>query len=114
MRILGPLLALTYLVIIATLTLIGTLPFIVISVISVTSMITLILYFRDKQAAINHGRRTSEFTLQVLALAGGWPGAVYAQQWFRHKSSKSRFQFFFWLCVFINILLLFWLIKTTD
>ena len=36
--------------------------------------------------------RTRESRLHLLSLAGGWPGAWYAQQWLRHKSSKRAFR----------------------
>ena len=44
-----------------------------------------------------------------MALAGGWPGALLAQQWLRHKSSKTRFQQEFWLMVLINVAAVLWL-----
>ena len=55
--------------------------------------------------------RTPEKTLQMLALAGGWPGAVLAQQWLRHKSSKTRFQLQFWCMALLNAVLIFWLLS---
>lgn len=44
-----------------------------------------------------------------MALAGGWPGALLAQQWLRHKSSKTSFQLQFWLMVLINVVAVLWL-----
>ena len=38
------------------------------------SIITFSAYARDKSAARNDGWRTSENTLHILALIGGWPG----------------------------------------
>lgn len=60
------------------------------------------MYGLDKLAAIRDAKRTPENTLQLFALLGGWPGALLAQQIFRHKSSKRSFQVTFWLMVAIN------------
>jgi uncharacterized membrane protein YsdA (DUF1294 family) len=67
------------------------------------SAITFGFYAWDKQAAIDGAWRTRESTLQALALLGGWPGAVFAQQLLRHKSRKTSFQLVFWLVVIVNI-----------
>ena len=56
-------------------------------------------YALDKSAARAGARRTPERTLLLLGLAGGWPGAVLAQQWLRHKTRKQPFQSLFWLTV---------------
>lgn len=70
---------------------------------------TFMAYWRDKSAA-RHGRwRTPESTLQLLALLGGWPGAVLAQQWLRHKSSKASFQATFWLMAALHVAAVLWL-----
>ncbi|GAA4170745.1 cold shock and DUF1294 domain-containing protein [Gryllotalpicola koreensis] len=61
------------------------------------------VYAWDKQAAIDGAWRTRESTLQALALLGGWPGAVFAQQLLRHKSRKTSFQLVFWLLVIVNV-----------
>ncbi|WP_162940186.1 DUF1294 domain-containing protein [Gryllotalpicola protaetiae] len=61
------------------------------------------VYAWDKQAAIDGAWRTRESTLQALALLGGWPGAVFAQQLLRHKNRKVSFQLVFWLLVIINV-----------
>jgi uncharacterized membrane protein YsdA (DUF1294 family) len=39
----------------------------------------------------------------LLALAGGWPGALLAQQLLRHKTSKPGFIAMFWFTVLINV-----------
>lgn len=67
------------------------------------------VYARDKAAARGGRRRTSERTLLVLSLLGGWPGAVLAQQWLRHKTRKQPFQNLFWLSVALHVGLFAWL-----
>ncbi len=72
------------------------------------SALTFVLYGLDKWAAKRGAQRTPESTLQGLALAGGWPGALLAQQVFRHKSRKPSFQFTFWVVVVMNCIALWW------
>jgi uncharacterized membrane protein YsdA (DUF1294 family)/cold shock CspA family protein len=66
------------------------------------SVIAFCMYWPDKWAAEHDARRTPESTLQLLALACGWPGAWVAQQLFRHKTRKASFQTVFWFCVGLN------------
>jgi len=66
------------------------------------SAVTFIVYAVDKWAAMRHQWRIPENTLHLLALAGGWPGALIAQQTIRHKSSKPSFQAVFWVTVALN------------
>ncbi|CAM3719244.1 MULTISPECIES: DUF1294 domain-containing protein [Halomonas] len=70
---------------------------------AVVSVITYITYVVDKKAAIKNRRRVSEKSLHLLALAGGWPGALLAQQRWRHKTQKTSFRVFFWLTVIANL-----------
>ncbi|MFD4836582.1 DUF1294 domain-containing protein [Achromobacter sp. NPDC058515] len=60
-------------------------------------------YAIDKAAARADRRRISEKTLHLLSLAGGWPGALIAQQWLRHKTVKVEFRLVFWATVALNI-----------
>jgi len=76
--------------------------------IAVLSVITFFTYALDKQAAQKGNWRTKESTLHLLALIGGWPGAMYAQQKLRHKSVKTEFRETFWVTVVVNISVLSW------
>ncbi len=70
---------------------------------------TYFMYWRDKRAAEQGAWRTSEKTLHLLALAGGWPGALLAQQVLRHKSAKRSFRTVFWATVALHAAALGWL-----
>jgi uncharacterized membrane protein YsdA (DUF1294 family)/cold shock CspA family protein len=67
------------------------------------SALTFVVYAADKAAAEAQSWRTPESTLHVLALAGGWPGALVAQQFMRHKSTKQGFREAFWSTVMLNV-----------
>ena len=73
---------------------------------SLLSTITFIVYGFDKLVARRGGKRVRERTLHLLALCGGWPGALAGQWVFRHKRRNRTFQVDFWLTVLFNILLL--------
>ncbi len=66
------------------------------------SVVCLFAYAFDKSAARAGARRTSEKRLLLLGLAGGWPGALVAQQLLRHKSGKASFRSAFPGTVFLN------------
>lgn len=67
------------------------------------SILCLVVYAADKSAARSGGWRTQESTLLLLGLLGGWPGAILAQQFLRHKSSKASFRSAFWGTVVLNV-----------
>lgn len=77
------------------------------------SLAAVILYGVDKSAARRGERRIRESTLQLVALAGGWPGALLARRWFRHKTRKQPFGMILWGCAALNIGLVAWLV-TAD
>jgi uncharacterized membrane protein YsdA (DUF1294 family) len=89
----------------------GQLPALVFWLYWVASAMAFIVYKRDKSAAMRHQRRTPEKTLHLLALLGGWPGAILAQRLFRHKSKKLSFQITFWATIMLNCLALAWLLS---
>ena len=67
------------------------------------SLVCGLLYTHDKAAAQKNEWRTSEGTLLMLGLVGGWPGALVVQQMLRHKTSKVSFRVAFWLTVLVNV-----------
>jgi len=75
----------------------------------VISLFTFVLYAVDKSAAQNGSWRTQESTLHLFSLAGGWPGAMIAQQTLRHKSKKQDFRAVFWGTVVLNVGAFIWL-----
>ena len=66
------------------------------------SAVTFGAYRRDKNSALHGGRRVPENALHLLEVFGGWPGALVAQQWFRHKTRKLSFQIIFWAIVGVH------------
>lgn len=74
------------------------------------SALAYLAYGSDKAAAIQGRRRTPERHLHLLALLGGWPGALIAQQRFRHKTAKASFQTLFWLSMVVNLGATAWLL----
>jgi len=73
------------------------------------SLITFVVYAKDKSAAQRDTWRTPESTLHMLSLIGGWPGALIAQQTLRHKSRKEAFRAVFWVTVLLNCGVYLWL-----
>lgn len=69
----------------------------------IISLITILIYSKDKHSAQNNRWRTPESTLHMLSLFGGWPGAMFAQKALRHKISKSEFISTYRMTVFLNI-----------
>lgn len=82
----------------------------VLAIYALASGVTFAAYAQDKSAARDGRWRTSESALHLLALTGGWPGALLAQEWLRHKSRKTEFRFVFWITVVLNLALLGWLL----
>ena len=59
------------------------------------SVITMVVYGADKTHAAIRSWRIPEIYLHILEIMGGWPGALMAQNEFRHKTRKSFYQVVF-------------------
>lgn len=81
----------------------GWLPVVVALAYFMLSFVSYLVYWRDKDAAGAKDGRVPENTLHMLDLLGGWPGALIAQQQFRHKTVKASFQAIFWITVLLNV-----------
>lgn len=89
----------------------GRFPWVILTAVVLLNLATFYMYWRDKQAAVSTLSRTPEDWLHALAVFGGWPGAWFAQQIFRHKTSKQPFRLIYWATVGVNIIaLLAWII----
>ena len=55
------------------------------------SLLTMILYGFDKAHAAMRKWRVPEIYFHLLELLGGWPGALIAQNDFRHKTRQSAY-----------------------
>lgn len=67
------------------------------------SFIAFIAYADDKARANRKAWRIPEANLHLVALCGGWPGALAAQHLLRHKNRKQAFQVVFWATVVLNV-----------
>jgi len=72
------------------------------------SVLCLVVYGIDKLAARGGHDRVPEAMLLSLGIVGGWPGAIVAQQVFRHKTVKRSFRVLFWLSVAANVAVFAW------
>jgi len=67
------------------------------------SLVTFLMYWRDKNKARKDEWRISESKLHFLSLIGGWPGALIAQRVLHHKSRKTSFLTLHYFTVILNI-----------
>lgn len=102
--------SLAFAVLIVALSVLGFLHWKVAVFYAVLNVMTWFLYMFDKEAARKSGQRRPERILHLLALIGGWPGALLAQRMFRHKSSKRSFQQTYWTTVALHCAGLIWLL----
>lgn len=76
------------------------------------NLATFFVYWADKYAAQQRKWRTSEQTLHLFALLGGWPAAWVAQRLLRHKSSKASFRATYLFTVVLHCIgLVAWLFR---
>lgn len=65
------------------------------------------LYGLDKLSAMMKWQRAPEKLLHIVALAGGSPMALLAQQFFNHKISKQEFLVVYWIIVLVQLVLIY-------
>lgn len=85
-------------------------PYLLTGLCAALSVTTFLVYALDKRAARRRHWRVPEKLLHLLALLGGWPGALAAQQVLRHKTRKLQFQALFWTTVMLNLSFLWYLL----
>jgi uncharacterized membrane protein YsdA (DUF1294 family)/cold shock CspA family protein len=89
----------------------GVLPALLVGASCVASALSYLMYGGDKRAARADGQRTPEASLHLVDLLGGWPGALVAQQRFRHKTAKPSFQRVFVVTVVLNLVIVAWCLR---
>lgn len=78
------------------------------------SLVVFVMYWIDKRAAQRGGQRVAEKTLHLFEVCCGWPGALLAQQAFRHKTRKGSYRFVFWLAILVNLGAVAWLLVAPE
>lgn len=71
------------------------------------SSLVFVAYRQDKQRAEKGHWRVPETVLHAGELLGGWPGALIARQYFRHKTAKAWYRIKFWAIVLLHQLVAF-------
>lgn len=89
-------------------------PLLIFGLYVIASGLAFIMYAADKSAAMKGASRTPESTLHLLSLAGGWPGALIAQQQLRHKTKKQTFRAVFRMTVLMNTGTFVWLLTPSG
>ncbi len=103
-----------YIIAIAILRLMDILPLGVLPFVLLMNAASYWFYAQDKEAAQLGNRRVPENTLHILSFLGGWPAAWLAQQRLRHKTQKQPFRKIYFCTIFLNILLILWLISPLN
>lgn len=75
------------------------------AIITAMSLLTMLAYAHDKRQAVRGGWRIPESRLHLLELFGGWPGALLARHWLRHKTQKGSYRRVFWFIVLLHLTL---------
>lgn len=76
----------------------------------VINVATFLVYGADKRKAVKNKWRIPENTLVFLAFIGGSAGALAGMKIFRHKTQKAKFKFGIPVIIFLQIMLLIYLI----
>lgn len=76
----------------------------------VWNVITFSIMGIDKYKAEHHKWRISESTLILVAFAMGGVGSILGSYFFRHKTQKMKFKILLPLAVFINAVIIYFII----
>ena len=106
--------AILFLGVVAASVYVGKLPIYIFIAYIALSIITYVAYALDKSSAQKGAWRAQESTLHLFSMAGGWPGALIAQQTLRHKTKKESFQFVFWVTTALNFFGFIWLFSSNG
>lgn len=77
----------------------------------VLNVLTFGYYGFDKGRAGTGQLRVPENVLHGLAACGGSLGALAGMQVFRHKTIKAPFRLLFWAIVFLQVIIVAWIVK---
>ena len=94
--------AATFLLVVVVAVTVGRVPIPVLLVYLGASSLAYLAYVFDKAAAVQGKWRSTEQSLHLFSMFGGWPGAILAQKTIRHKTQKRSFQVTFWATVVLN------------
>jgi uncharacterized membrane protein YsdA (DUF1294 family) len=77
----------------------------------VINSVGFLIFGYDKLLAKKNKRRISEFRLLLLAGIGGIFGAILGMYFFKHKTNKFSFLILFYTVVFIEMVVLYYILK---
>lgn len=84
----------------------------------ILSILTMFLYGTDKANAATRRWRVPEIYLHILEFLGGWPGALIAQNDFRHKTRVTIYVWILRGIILIHLMAWFiyfyWTLKQTE
>ena len=89
-------------------------PVLLVAVYGGLSVVAIVMYRLDKTAAMQGTWRVSEESLHLIAVLGGWPGAMLARPVLRHKTTKQPFRTIFWCTVVANCSALAWFVVSVP
>jgi uncharacterized membrane protein YsdA (DUF1294 family) len=69
------------------------------------SLVSVLLFYIDKDQAKNQGWRISEKHLHLSELLGGWPGVYFAMNWFKHKRQKQSYLTIYYGIIGLHLLI---------